>query len=74
MGRQKSKITPTILQCPECDNKLQIWRKTAKQKLKGHTKHMWCPYCQKVVGFIELKNCATEDGWYSLAGKVEIDG
>ena len=70
---KKGGTTQTILECPECKNTVQIWRKTSKQKLKGHVKHMWCPHCQKVVGFIELKNTTTEDGWMSLDGYISID-
>jgi ribosomal protein L33 len=71
IGRQA--IKQTTLQCSECSNKLQIFRKSAKQRKKGHTKHMWCPYCQKVVGFTEIKDFEFDNkGWVSLNDKIEL--
>ena len=46
----------TFLRCTECHNVVEIFRKINRQKKKGHIKHMYCPYCKKVVAFEELKN------------------
>lgn len=73
MGKQKA--SSTILLCPECKKRFKIWRKTSKQKKKGHVKHMFCPYCRQTVGFIELKHEAiSENGWLSLDGEVSFAG
>ena len=69
---KKCDTTQTLLECPKCNRTVEIWRKTSKQKKKGHTKHMWCPYCNEIVGFVELKNTMSDDGWVSLAGKITL--
>ena len=52
MGRKNT--TPARLECPECGYVAEIRRKSSKLKKAGHVKHMWCPVCEEVRGFVEI--------------------
>ena len=42
--------------CPECSNVLPLPRKKAKRRNKGHTKHLYCVFCRKVVETTEIRH------------------
>ncbi|AAY53029.1 ribosome associated inhibitor A; zinc finger domain [Listeria phage A511] len=57
------KTVQTTLLCPECGEKVSIFRRSAKQKKDGHIKHMYCPYCKKTQGFVESRKSEKEQFW-----------
>ena len=52
----KRKTYYTDLICPECGKIQVIYRRRTMQKKIGHIKDLWCPNCQKVCKFIELRD------------------
>ena len=53
MASIKTRTFSTNLKCPECGKYVIIRRKIGRRKTNGHVKHMYCPYCQKIVPFVE---------------------
>lgn len=53
LDMKKQKVVQTELFCGECGMKMPIIRKASKKKSKGHLKHMYCPSCKEVQGFLE---------------------
>ena len=49
------RLVPVTLRCPVCGNEPVIWRKASKLKERGHVKHMWCPNCEAVRPFVEVR-------------------
>ena len=39
--------------CPNCSNIISAPKKASRRTPIGHIKHMWCPYCKTIQGFIE---------------------
>jgi predicted RNA-binding Zn-ribbon protein involved in translation (DUF1610 family) len=56
MASNRTKTALTVLECPECGFLWEIPRKKSKQKKAGHVKHMHCPGCNIVQGFIEKRD------------------
>ena len=49
------KAIQTTLICPECENKVTIWRKENRQRKFGHRKYLWCWKCRKITNHFEIK-------------------
>lgn len=43
------------LKCSKCNNIVTVPRKRSKLREDGHTKHMYCPFCQEITPFEENK-------------------
>lgn len=52
---KRQEVVQTMLECEDCGFQMPIFRKQARQKKKGHIKHMYCPNCRKTKAFIEQK-------------------
>ena len=58
-----SNIYQGTLYCEECDFEMIIPRKRGHKRELGHIKHMHCPRCQQVRGFIEETRDQSLDFW-----------
>ena len=50
---RRQKMVSSTLYCEYCDHPFTIPRRKGKRHEQGHVKHMYCPYCKTVTGFIE---------------------
>ena len=42
--------------CPDCGKFLPLPRPTNRKRSKGHTKDLYCVYCDKIVKTIEIRS------------------
>ena len=53
MPKSSKKVKISILRCPECGEVMFVPRRRGKWRKVGHIKTMWCPYCERMVDFVE---------------------
>ena len=42
--------------CPNCLRTLNVSKKASRRTPVGHIKHMWCPYCKTMQGFVQQES------------------
>lgn len=50
------KIVQVTLECRECGNRQEIWRKKSRLKEPGHVKHYWCVECGDRTAHVEVRD------------------
>ena len=53
---KKIRYKATDLVCLECGNVMTIYRNILKQKKVGNIKDMYCPYCNDLMKFFEVRD------------------
>lgn len=64
-NRCKYEISKCI--CPECGKQFPIPRIKGNRREKGHVKNLWCPFCQKTVKMVEIRE---KDFYTTIDGKI----
>lgn len=51
---RKRTVSERRFECPECKMKITAFKSSSRMTKRDHTKHMYCPGCKKLQGFIQL--------------------
>jgi hypothetical protein len=62
--RRKTNYNISYFICPCCGNNLPLPRPKNRRRTKGHIKHLYCVFCDKVVKTTEVRNgdCYVSNG------------